>query len=119
MELHDCPRCRNAFYTALYTTTIVRCPYCGFEGKTEGREKRKDVRARVGKDCVLTADRESIRAKVVDICERGIGVLATGDIPEGKTFRVVVEDFDLEASAIIVWKTRVGGGPARAGLRFI
>lgn len=118
MELHDCHRCRNAFYTALCSKT-VRCPYCGFESKSDGQEKRQDVRARVAKDCVLTAEKESIKAKVIDICERGIGVLATGDIPEGKTFRVVVEDFELEVNAMIVWKTSFGGGPARAGLRFL
>lgn len=118
MELHDCPRCKSAFYTALYSTS-ARCPYCGFEGKSEGRDKRKDIRARVAKECVLTAEKGSIRAKVVDICERGIGVLAMDDIPVGDTFRVAVDDFDLQAKAIVVWKTSFGGGPARAGLKFV
>ncbi|WKZ32649.1 MAG: PilZ domain-containing protein [Thermodesulfobacteriota bacterium] len=100
-------------------STSARCPYCGFEGKSEGRDKRKDIRARVAKECVLTAEKGSIRAKVVDICERGIGVLAMDDIPVGDTFRVAVDDFDLQAKAIVVWKTSFGGGPARAGLKFV
>lgn len=123
MEQHECPKCKQSFFTAIiHAGATIRCPYCSFEIIAAGREKRSGVRARVDKNCILSAGNESITVKVIDICERGIGILAERGIPpamEANTFRVVVEDFEIDAKAMVAWKAGFDGGSTRAGLRFV
>jgi len=119
MSKLTCPRCQSRFYSA-YTKHDINCPYCGFYFENVDQQRRVGKRTPIQKDCGLQMGEVSIKAQTVDISSSGLGVLLFQNAPFGKntTVHVIVEDFDIESYAQVMWVNQFEDNLSRAGLRF-
>lgn len=114
----NCPRCKSDFHSTVKREKID-CPYCGYAFSNEAQVRRMDERTMVQSDCKLLLGGAWREAKTIDISASGLGVKIMWPelLKVGKSIRVKVDDFSIDANADIVWSDSFGGVMTKVGLR--
>lgn len=121
MDSNTCPRCRFNFFTAISGSELV-CPFCGFFFRVPRMERRGQERVPLRRECDLCRDDICYRGQTIDVSRGGVCVslLSTGGPPFdiGETVHMVVNEFDIDSDAKVVWTRSIEPDYHKMGLVF-
>jgi len=81
---------------------------------------RSYQRSLINRPCLLTNNKIKVTVKACDISEGGLGIEVDAGVPIAKNeeVNILMEDFDINSAAQIVWINKEGD-TLRAGLQFL
>ena len=117
-----CSRCQGEFYAVTVKGNSTTCPFCGYTFEIPEKERRRDERYAIQKDCSILKEGNIILARTFNISKRGLGLKVTGpmsfDVARHDLVHIIINDLEIDSDAMVVWVKRFNGLIHKMGLRF-
>lgn len=115
-----CPSCQKPSYTAAIDSNLP-CPFCGFflfgDG---GLDRRALKRVLTQNECEIFNGGTRLSAQAVDISKTGVGIKIPCEVSfdRGDSVNIIIQNFEVEGSARVVWIQKSNDDMLKVGLRF-